>query len=76
MNKIIISIEGNIGAGKSTFLKILKLNLEKIKIIEEPLIKWQNIEQDGINYNILDMYYKDPKRWAYTFQTYAFYSRF
>ena len=48
----------------------------KIKIIEEPLIKWQNIEQDGINYNILDMYYKDPKRWAYTFQTYAFYSRF
>ncbi len=63
-------VEGNIGAGKSTFLKILgeKLDLE---IIFEPTNKWQNIGGG----NLLDLFYKDTPRWAYTFQSYAFISR-
>ncbi len=64
-------VEGNIGAGKSTFLQILKDNLD-IEIVGEPVDKWQKIGEEG---NLLDLFYKDTKRWAYTFQSYAFISR-
>ncbi|MCL4361452.1 deoxynucleoside kinase [Candidatus Dependentiae bacterium] len=65
-----IMVEGNIGSGKSTFLKIIKEKLG-IEIIYEPCHKWQNIA----GHNLLDQFYKDPKRWSYTFQTYAFATR-
>ncbi len=67
----IIMVEGNIGAGKSIFLKMLKKHLD-VSIIFEPADKWQNIND---NDNLLDLFYKDTKRWAYTFQSYAFISR-
>ena len=65
-------IEGNIGSGKSTFLKMLKQHLN-IQMVLEPHEQWQSIGGDGDN--LLDLFYKDPKRWAYSFQTYAFVSR-
>ena len=65
-------IEGNIGAGKSTFLKIIKQYFN-VQTVIEPNEQWQNIGGEG--HNILDLFYKDPKRWAYTFQSYAFVSR-
>jgi len=68
----IIMIEGNIGAGKSTFLKILHKNLVNVGIIFEPTNKWQHQDDDQ---NILNLFYKDTKRWAYTFQSYAFITR-
>ncbi len=63
-------LEGNVGAGKSTFLKILDkyLNLE---VICEPIAKWQDVGGE----NLLEYFYKDTPRWAYTFQTYAFVTR-
>jgi len=64
-------IEGNIGAGKSTFLKIIKEKLS-IDVVYEPTDKWQ---REGKEDNLLDLFYKDTKRWAYTFQSYAFISR-
>lgn len=64
-------VEGNIGAGKSTFLKILKQYLN-IQAVVEPHEQWQNV---GNGDNILDLFYRDTKRWAYTFQSYAFVSR-
>lgn len=64
-------IEGNIGAGKSTFLKMLKQYLN-VQVVLEPHEQWQDI---GDGHNLLDMFYKDPKRWAYSFQSYAFVSR-
>lgn len=66
-----IILEGNIGAGKSTFLKILKDNLD-VDVVFEPTDKWQDVENEG---NLLDNFYKDTKRWAYTFQSYAFVTR-
>ncbi len=68
---VIVNLEGNIGAGKSTFLKILADHLP-IKAVYEPTDKWQHVT-DGDN--LLDLFYKDTKRWAYTFQSYAFISR-
>ena len=69
--KILLILEGNIGAGKSTFLRILENNLD-VDIIFEPTDKWQNVGPSG---NLLDLFYKDTKRWAYTFQSYAFITR-
>lgn len=65
-----IVVEGNIGAGKSTFLSLIKKHLS-VDILHEPTDAWQNIN----GYNVLDAFYKDPNRWAYTFQTYAFITR-
>lgn len=67
----IIMIEGNIGAGKSTFLKVLQKQLGAA-IIFEPTNKWQDLDSEN---NLLDLFYKDTPRWAYTFQSYAFISR-
>lgn len=63
-------IEGNIGAGKSTFLRILKENLN-IQAVFEPHEKWQQVGGE----NLLEKFYTDTPRWAYTFQTYAFVTR-
>ena len=65
-------IEGNIGAGKSTFLKMINEYLD-IQAVFEPHEKWQHIG-DG-DENLLDKFYKDINRWSYTFQTFAFVSR-
>jgi len=67
----LLIIEGNIGAGKSTFLKILQNRLA-CQIVYEPHEQWQDIEGTG---NLLDNFYKDSTRWAYTFQSYAFITR-
>ncbi len=64
-------VEGNIGAGKSTFLKMIK-NYLNIQTVTEPHEQWQNV---GDGNNLLELFYKDPKRWAYSFQSYAFVSR-
>lgn len=65
-------VEGNIGAGKSTFLKMLKQYLN-VQIVLEPHEQWQRVA--GTDHNLLHKFYKDPNRWAYTFQSYAFVSR-
>jgi deoxyadenosine/deoxycytidine kinase len=63
-------IEGNIGAGKSTFVKIVGRYLNA-QCVFEPHERWQNVGGE----NLLDYFYKDIKRWGYTFQTYAFVTR-
>ena len=68
--RLSISIEGNIGAGKSTFLSIIDESLD-VQIMYEPHKKWQEIGGD----NLLEKFYSDTGRWAYTFQTFAFVSR-
>lgn len=70
-NKKKLVVEGNIGAGKSTFLKIMRDYLD-LEVVFEPHEQWQSV---GSGHNLLDMFYKDTKRWAYTFQTYAFITR-
>ncbi len=64
-------LEGNIGAGKSSFLQILADHLN-CKVIFEPHHRWQALDDSE---NILDLFYKNPKRWAYTFETYTLLTR-
>lgn len=68
-----IVVEGNIGAGKSTFLALLKSQLD-VEVIYEPTNKWQG-DTDHPENNLLHLFYQDGKRWAYTFQSYAFITR-
>ena len=77
---IVVQVEGNIGSGKSTFLKYLKDQIHSrnedinIKIIDEPLSDWMNINNNNSNNNnnIFNLYYKNPKKYAESFQTFAF----
>ena len=64
----LISIEGNIGAGKSTLLAALAAHDPTLAIVPEPVDKWARC-------GVLGLFYRDPRRWAYSFQSYAFFSR-
>jgi len=65
--KKIYALEGNIGAGKTTFLKILANFFKDIEFVEEPVSQWQNL--GGMN--LLDSFYTDPKRWGFSFEFYS-----
>lgn len=69
----IFSLEGNIGSGKSTFLKMLAREIADVEILAEPVCSWQSVGEKG--FNLLDHYYKDPARWGLTFQQYALMTR-
>ncbi|XP_075061415.1 deoxyguanosine kinase, mitochondrial-like [Mixophyes fleayi] len=77
-NGIKISVEGNIAAGKSTFLRLLCNTYEEWSFIAEPLRKWQHVQSsshEGMD-NLLQLMYEDPARWSYTFQTLSCMGRF
>ena len=63
----LIVVEGNIGVGKSTFLKMMSSFLPNATFISEACNEWQNIS----GYNLLDAFYKDNGRWACTMQFYV-----
>lgn len=68
--KIIISIEGNIGVGKTTFISIISNNVDNAFVVKEPVDEWiQLTDLDGTN--LLETYYSDNNRWAYSFQNMA-----
>lgn len=74
-NQMIFAVEGNIGCGKSTFLKrIEELNDDRFQVIFEPVDEWVSM-LDSSGKNILDYFYKDMKKYAGIFQTYALTTR-
>jgi deoxyadenosine/deoxycytidine kinase len=73
---IIISVEGNIGSGKTTMIDILeKRNKDpSIVFLKEPVDLWQTIK-DKQGETILSKFYKDPKKYAFSFQVMAYSTR-
>lgn len=61
-------VEGNIGVGKSTFLKLISKLSPSVEILTEPKDNWIN---QIYGQSLLENFYKDPKRWAYTMETLA-----
>lgn len=61
-------VEGNIGAGKSTFLTLLQQHIPEIHVALEPVQSWQS---DVQGQSLLTQFYNDPQRWAYTMETWA-----
>ena len=71
----LISIEVNIGSGKSTILKLLKQKSDKsIIFIDEPVSEWQTIG-DSSGKNILELFYADKQKYSFTFQILAYITR-
>jgi deoxycitidine kinase/deoxyguanosine kinase len=63
----LISIEGNIGAGKSTLIETLKTRFPNVVFVDEPVDVWSTVtDKDGTT--ILEKYYADQKRYAFAFQ--------
>lgn len=61
-----IFVEGNIGSGKTTFLKHFAA-LDKVVTLAEPVDRWREVRGE----NFLNLMYTDPSRWGITFQTYV-----
>lgn len=72
-----VLIEGNIGAGKSSFINYLNSQfqgdvLANAKFIPEPIEKWQNV--DG--HNLLNLMYENPIKYGIAFQMYTMLTSF
>ena len=70
----IFCIEGNIGAGKSTLIRNLQNTFAtttgvRFRSIEENIETWKNFE----GHNLLDEYYENPIKNAFSFQTFLMY---
>ncbi len=88
---MIISIEGNIGAGKSTLISqisgedstfIENSHLNKYKFepheiicMQEPVGVWESVKDPATGESILQLFYKDPSKYAFAFQVMAYTSR-
>lgn len=70
LKKCVIVIDGNIGSGKTTLIGRLK-EIPTVHVIYEPVEEWKDIN----GHNILELLYKDPKRWCFSFQMFVFYTR-
>jgi deoxyadenosine/deoxycytidine kinase len=75
----LFSIEGNIGSGKSTFIAKLKLHLKHVNgipvvYVPEPVEEWESIQSvDGKN--MIELFYANPKEYAFAFQMMAYITR-
>ncbi|KAK6932073.1 Deoxynucleoside kinase domain [Dillenia turbinata] len=76
-NRLTFCVEGNISVGKTTFLQRIANETfelrDLVEIVPEPISKWQDVGPD--HFNILDAFYAEPERYAYTFQNYVFVTR-
>jgi deoxyadenosine/deoxycytidine kinase len=73
--KIIVSLEGNIGVGKSSFMNILRMKLgDRVEFVDEPVEEWIEMKNND-GKNLLEVFYNDKKRWSYTFQNIAYITR-
>ena len=76
MRPRIVTIEGNIGAGKTTLVNLLKekyKNDDRIVFLEEPVDTWEKITQDGKN--ILELFYENQQKYSFPFQILAYTTR-
>ncbi|RWS24244.1 thymidine kinase 2-like isoform X2, partial [Leptotrombidium deliense] len=63
-----MSIEGNIGCGKTTLLKLIVSESDvKTETYGEPIEQWKNVNGE----NLLHRVYCDPCRWCFTMQQYV-----
>jgi deoxyguanosine kinase len=71
---VLISIDGNIGSGKSTLLRLLRKRNADWQFIDEPVDSWMAMKNEK-GESLLELFYQDKRRWAYTFQNTALLTR-
>jgi deoxycitidine kinase len=76
----VIFIEGNVGSGKSTLCAAVQEIAGTefphllIRTVLEPVDQWTSL-CDAEGNNLLQLFYKDPVRWGFVFQTYVQHTR-
>jgi deoxyguanosine kinase len=73
----IISIDGNIGSGKSTLMVELKKYFsdnKNVVFLKEPVDEWETITDENDN-TILKKFYENPLKYGFSFQIMAYISR-
>jgi len=74
----IISIDGNIGSGKSTCVNYLKEYSKKnntgLVFLQEPVNEWKHIVDEN-SIDILTLFYGNQKKYSFSFQMMAYISR-
>jgi len=73
----IISVEGNIGSGKSTLVEELRKkfgNCDNICFLQEPVDIWNTIKDKDGN-TMIAKFYADTKKYSFAFQMMAYISR-
>ena len=74
--QVTLCVEGNISVGKSTFLQEV-CGAGDVQVVAEPISRWRNLPPDRSRShalegtNMLDLFYSDPKAYAYIFQNYV-----
>jgi deoxyadenosine/deoxycytidine kinase len=79
---VIVSVEGNIGSGKSTFIRQLQTYTNthtqpqaySITFIQEPVDEWEKI-RDSSGESILEKFYKNQAEYGFSFQIMAYITR-
>lgn len=72
----IVSIEGNIGSGKSTVLNILRKRFgdnERVVFVDEPVKEWGDIRHEGKS--VLEWFYHSKEVYSFTFQVLTYITR-
>lgn len=62
-----VLVEGNIGSGKTTFLRHFEKFSDQYCLVSEPVEKWRNFNGT----NLLELFYNNPKLWTMPFQSYV-----
>ena len=70
----IFSIEGNIGSGKSTLVRILQEKCPNFIYMLEPVDEWADVK-DKKGENILTKFYRNQEKYSFSFQMMAYISR-
>jgi deoxyadenosine/deoxycytidine kinase len=73
----VTSIDGNIGSGKSTLMKNLREHYKddpNVIFLREPVDEWEKVkDENGVT--ILEKFYEDSEKYAFSFQMMAYVSR-
>lgn len=84
MAPIIVSIDGNIGSGKSSVVRYFEKNFAKycaskgytckICFLEEPVSVWESIKDEN-GKGVIENFYENNERYSFAFQMMAYISR-
>ena len=66
----VVSVEGNIGSGKSTMLDYFD-KFPEVELLPEPVKQWTDLG----GHNMLQKLYEDPKKYNFQFQSYVLLTR-
>ena len=70
----IVSIEGNIGSGKTTLIQRLKKENTSFIFLPEPVDLWNEIK-DSSGVSIIEKYYANKQKYSFSFQMMAYITR-